>query len=92
MELMVRFDYGSIVPWVRRAENILLLTAGPDTLELSASVDIEPREYEERRNVLKCGAGARHVILAQLPSIPRGDSACRRCRTQALARDRGGVA
>jgi GH15 family glucan-1,4-alpha-glucosidase len=41
MELVVRFDYGSIVPWVRRSEGILLITAGPDTLELSASVAVE---------------------------------------------------
>ena len=41
MELTVRFDYGSIVPWVRRSGGILLLTAGPDTLELAASVAIE---------------------------------------------------
>jgi GH15 family glucan-1,4-alpha-glucosidase len=41
MELAVRFDYGSIVPWVHRSQGILLLTAGPDTLELSASVAIE---------------------------------------------------
>jgi GH15 family glucan-1,4-alpha-glucosidase len=41
MELGVRFDYGSIVPWVHRSQGILLLTAGPDTLELSASVPIE---------------------------------------------------
>lgn len=41
MELVVRFDYGSIVPWVRRSEGILLITAGPDTLELAASVAVE---------------------------------------------------
>jgi GH15 family glucan-1,4-alpha-glucosidase len=41
MELRVRFDYGSIVPWVHRSGEILLLTAGPDTLELAASVDVE---------------------------------------------------
>jgi GH15 family glucan-1,4-alpha-glucosidase len=41
MELVVRFDYGSIVPWVRRCESLLLITAGPDTLELSASVAVE---------------------------------------------------
>jgi GH15 family glucan-1,4-alpha-glucosidase len=40
VELIVRFDYGSIVPWVRRAKDILLLTAGPDTLELAASVEV----------------------------------------------------
>ncbi len=41
MELIVRFDYGSIVPWVRRSKDLLLLTAGPDTLELAASVKFE---------------------------------------------------
>jgi len=41
MELRVRFDYGSIVPWVHRSGGVLLLTAGPDTLELSSSVAVE---------------------------------------------------
>jgi GH15 family glucan-1,4-alpha-glucosidase len=41
MELVVRFDYGSIVPWVRRSGDLLLMTAGPDTLELAASVAVE---------------------------------------------------
>jgi GH15 family glucan-1,4-alpha-glucosidase len=40
MELLVRFDYGSIVPWAHRSGDILLLTAGPDTLELAASVAV----------------------------------------------------
>jgi GH15 family glucan-1,4-alpha-glucosidase len=41
MELVVRFDYGCIVPWVHQYGGILLLTAGPDTLELAASVAVE---------------------------------------------------
>src|ERR1700733_2334495 len=40
MELVVRFDYGSIVPWVRRSGDLLLITAGPHTLELSSSVPV----------------------------------------------------
>jgi GH15 family glucan-1,4-alpha-glucosidase len=40
MELRVRFDYGSIVPWVHQSGGMLLLTAGPDTLELAASVAV----------------------------------------------------
>jgi GH15 family glucan-1,4-alpha-glucosidase len=38
MELIIRFDYGSIVPWVRQPDHTLLATAGPDTLELHAGV------------------------------------------------------
>jgi GH15 family glucan-1,4-alpha-glucosidase len=41
MELIVRFDYGSIVPWVRRVKDLLLLTAGPDTLELATAVKVK---------------------------------------------------
>jgi GH15 family glucan-1,4-alpha-glucosidase len=32
MELVIRFDYGSIVPWVRRTDRGIRATAGPDTL------------------------------------------------------------
>jgi GH15 family glucan-1,4-alpha-glucosidase len=41
MELRVRFDYGCIVPWVHRCGEVLLLTAGPDTLELAGSIAVE---------------------------------------------------
>ena len=30
MELVIRFDYGSIVPWVRRRGNALTAIGGPD--------------------------------------------------------------
>jgi len=40
MDLVVRFDYGSTVPWVRRLDGILSLVAGPDALELFAGVDV----------------------------------------------------
>jgi GH15 family glucan-1,4-alpha-glucosidase len=38
MELVIRFDYGAVVPWVRRQDEILLATAGPDTLELHTPI------------------------------------------------------
>jgi GH15 family glucan-1,4-alpha-glucosidase len=34
MDLAIRFDYGSVVPWVRRVDGGLRATAGPDTLYL----------------------------------------------------------
>ncbi|MEO7361525.1 MAG: glycoside hydrolase family 15 protein, partial [Gemmatimonadaceae bacterium] len=40
MELVIRFDYGSIVPWVRRIGETLVATAGPDTLEILTPVRI----------------------------------------------------
>jgi GH15 family glucan-1,4-alpha-glucosidase len=40
LELIIRFDYGSIVPWVRRQENDLLAIAGPDMLRIRAPVEL----------------------------------------------------
>jgi GH15 family glucan-1,4-alpha-glucosidase len=59
MELIVRFDYGSIVPWVRRAEDVLLLTAGPDTLELRATVAVAPENMKSVATFC-VDAGERH--------------------------------
>jgi GH15 family glucan-1,4-alpha-glucosidase len=38
MELIIRFDYGSIVPWVRRIEGGISAVAGPDCLLIHADV------------------------------------------------------
>ena len=38
VELVVRLDYGSIVPWVRRKDDRLMVTAGPHTLGLQSRV------------------------------------------------------
>jgi GH15 family glucan-1,4-alpha-glucosidase len=76
MELIVRFDYGSIVPWVRRSGDVLLITAGPDTLELTASTSVTG---ENMKTVAEftVGAGDRESFvlnyrpshLATLPPI-----------------------
>jgi GH15 family glucan-1,4-alpha-glucosidase len=38
LHLVIRFDYGSIVPWVRRVERGIRAIAGPDTLLLRCDV------------------------------------------------------
>ena len=40
MRLTIRFDYGSIVPWVRRTHKGIRAIAGPDTLVLQTNVDL----------------------------------------------------
>ena len=41
MELVIRFDYGSIVPWVRRlADDTRVAVAGPDALAFRSSVPV----------------------------------------------------
>ena len=63
MELVVRFDYGSIVPWARRIDDVLTITGGPDTLELFATV---PFEGENMKTVaefsVKAGATESFVL------------------------------
>jgi GH15 family glucan-1,4-alpha-glucosidase len=39
-ELIIRFDYGNIVPWVRRIDHARVAIAGPDALCLRTPVDI----------------------------------------------------
>lgn len=39
-ELIIRFDYGSIVPWVRKREDGIRATAGPDTIYVRTPVDL----------------------------------------------------
>jgi GH15 family glucan-1,4-alpha-glucosidase len=40
LELVVRFDYGSIVPWVRQRGTLLQAVAGPDALVLRCDVPL----------------------------------------------------
>ena len=44
-ELVMRFGYGSVVPWVRREGHTLTATAGPDTLELRTPVAVRGKDY-----------------------------------------------
>lgn len=47
-ELVVRFEYGSVVPWVRRADERgcgIVATAGPDTLVLRSDVPLHGEDF-----------------------------------------------
>ena len=39
MELIIRFDYGSIIPWVRTVDGVLRAVGGPDSLSLHTPVE-----------------------------------------------------
>jgi len=44
LELIIRFDYGSIVPWVRRCDGDLVAIGGPDSLRLYAPVPLSGQD------------------------------------------------
>ncbi|HEX4930110.1 MAG TPA: glycoside hydrolase family 15 protein [Gaiellaceae bacterium] len=69
MELVIRFEYGSIVPWVRRVgEQTRVAIAGPDALALHTAV---PMRGENLRTVAEftVDAGERMpIVLTWYPS------------------------
>ena len=84
LELVVRFDYGSIVPWVRRVDGAWRAIAGPDGLELCTPVRADRRELQDDRRVhgrasrtgaRSCWGGFRRTIRGRLPTTrPRSSS------------------
>lgn len=40
MQLVVRFDFGSVIPWARRMDDCMLYVGGPDALRLYAPVRV----------------------------------------------------
>jgi GH15 family glucan-1,4-alpha-glucosidase len=44
-ELIMRFDYGSIIPWVRKTVDGLRAIAGPDSLHLTTPVDLRGEDF-----------------------------------------------
>jgi GH15 family glucan-1,4-alpha-glucosidase len=45
MELVIRFDYGSAIPWVRRLDGGLTAFAGPDALILRTPVGLSSADF-----------------------------------------------
>ena len=45
MQLILRFDYGSIVPWVRRSEKGIRAIAGPDTVLVNSTVEMRGENF-----------------------------------------------
>ena len=44
MELVLRFDYGRVRPWLRRAEEVWVAIAGPDRVHLDTQLDVHERD------------------------------------------------
>jgi GH15 family glucan-1,4-alpha-glucosidase len=56
MELIIRFDYGRVVPWVRRHRDYRLAVAGPDAVRLDAGVETHG-ENQTTRAAFTVGRG-----------------------------------
>jgi GH15 family glucan-1,4-alpha-glucosidase len=46
MEMLIRFDYGRTVPWVRRIDRGITAIAGPDMLSLHTDADLRGEDFK----------------------------------------------
>ena len=68
-ELVIRFDYGTIVPWVRRVDDALVAIAGPDALCFRTPVEIARRGHDDASPSSRSTPGERiPFVLTWFPS------------------------
>ncbi|MDQ3769086.1 MAG: glycoside hydrolase family 15 protein [Actinomycetota bacterium] len=77
-EMVVRFDYGRVVPWVSRRDGRLSAVAGPDALWLDAEVALHGEDMRTRGEFSVREAESVAFVLAWHPSHlagpPPGDA------------------
>ena len=80
LELVVRFDYGSIVPWVRTVDGVWRAIGGPDGLELRTPVKVHGEELKTVAEFTVRRRDRIPFVLGWFPShdpdsVPRNGSA-----------------
>ncbi len=71
-ELVIRFDYGSAIPWVRRVDDdTLVAIGGPDGLALRTPVDLEPDGMKHGANFAVHAGERVPFVLTWFPSHHR---------------------
>ena len=68
MELVMRFGYGAITPWVRRVDGALLATSGPDSLELRTPVPLEGRNFTTQAEFVVAEGQRLPFVMTWFPS------------------------
>ena len=67
-EVVLRFGYGSIVPWVRRVPDGIVAQAGPDAVHLATSVPLHGREWTTVGEFDVDAGGSVRFVLGWYPS------------------------
>jgi len=71
-ELIIRFGYGVVVPWVQREGHALRATGGPDTLELRTPVELRGVDYTtQARFTVHAGQRIPFVLTHSASHQPR---------------------
>jgi GH15 family glucan-1,4-alpha-glucosidase len=74
MELVIRFDYGSIVPWVRRTNCGIVAVAGPDGLLLDADVECHGEDLRTVAHFSVRAGERKHFVLSWFHSATEPSS------------------
>ena len=74
MHLVVRFDYGAIVPWVQRFEGGITAIAGPDLLVLHTPVKLRGKNFTTRADfVVSAGQQVPFALSWSRSHLPAPD-------------------
>jgi GH15 family glucan-1,4-alpha-glucosidase len=68
MDLVIRMDYGSVVPWVRRSARGIRAVAGPDALALTTDVPLRGEGLSTVADFTVASGERRSLTLAWYPS------------------------
>ena len=68
LDLVVRFDYGRVLPWVRRRDDALTMVAGPDALCLRGDVDVRGEDLSTVAEFEIAAGERRSMVLTWFPS------------------------
>jgi len=68
MELVLRFDYGHVVPWVRRTSHGLSAVAGPDSVWLRTPVTLEGHDLATSARFEVTAGQTVPFVLTHVPS------------------------
>ena len=78
-ELVIRFDYGSAVPWVQRLDGGLSAIAGPDRLVFRTTAPLTNKHFKTTSE-FTVDAGPARGVLAELAPLAPAAAAGRRLR------------
>jgi GH15 family glucan-1,4-alpha-glucosidase len=69
LSLVVRFDYGSVVPWVRRVDGSVRMIAGPHALRLVSDVPVEGADMRHHADFVVSAGQKVQFTLTAFPSF-----------------------
>jgi len=72
LELVLRFDYGHVVPWVTRTDRGILAVAGPDSVQITSDIPLTGRDMRTAAEFTVSAGDRVRFSLTWTPShLPR---------------------